>query len=404
MRSFGQVVKNQRKSMEMSQLELAEKLGVSVQTVSRWECDSAMPDIVQIVPLAKILGTTTDMLLGMEASENDDIDAFNAEMEEFWDKTSFNNPREGERYEDKIFETYKKCRELYKRYPTNFELALRCSSFGVEALEMVHKYHRLTLDEKDEKAVKVECERMLRSVINYDAKLGEKISAKKLLINLYCCTNEWEKAERELDDLDEREALNAKLIVAHARDEQEDREDTIVFAKEMLENSAWDLYNALYTLGRAYSIFGKPKRPEATKVWEKTLEIFSSLGDASDKFITTRVELTINMLLAKEYIRESDVDRCLDYTEKVVEKCIEFFNLVKEPCVKKDTENVFLSPSEPPAERENDLADVLEKCKRDLMWWIVACWEECGSDDNPVTRTDRYKALMDKYEKEMIIE
>lgn len=138
MRSFGQVVKNQRKSMEMSQLELAEKLGVSVQTVSRWECDSAMPDIVQIVPLAKILGTTTDMLLGMEASENDDIDAFNAEMEEFWDKTSFNNPREGERYEDKIFETYKKCRELYKRYPTNFELALRCSSFGVEALEMVH--------------------------------------------------------------------------------------------------------------------------------------------------------------------------------------------------------------------------------------------------------------------------
>lgn len=245
---------------------------------------------------------------------------------------------------------------------------------------------------------------MLRSVINYDSKLGEKISAKKLLINLYCCTNEWEKAERELDDLDEREALNAKLIVAHARDEQEDREDTIVFAKEMLANSAWDLYNALYTLGRAYSIFGKPKRPEATKVWEKTLEIFSSLGDASDKFITTRVELTINMLLAKEYIRESDVDRCLDYTEKVVEKCIEFFNLVKEPCVGKDTENVFLSASEPHAERENDLADVLEKCKRDLMWWIVACWEECGSDDNPVTRTDRYKALMDKYEKEMIIE
>ena len=43
-----------RKSAGMSQEELAEKLNVSRQAVSRWEMGTAMPDAVNILQLSKL--------------------------------------------------------------------------------------------------------------------------------------------------------------------------------------------------------------------------------------------------------------------------------------------------------------------------------------------------------------
>lgn len=52
-----------RKSKGWSQEELAEKMGVSRQSISKWESTAAMPDINRIVELAEIFGVTTDYLL-----------------------------------------------------------------------------------------------------------------------------------------------------------------------------------------------------------------------------------------------------------------------------------------------------------------------------------------------------
>ena len=52
-----------RKSAGLRQDDLAEKLGVSPQAVSKWENDNSCPDISLLVPLAKILGVTVDELL-----------------------------------------------------------------------------------------------------------------------------------------------------------------------------------------------------------------------------------------------------------------------------------------------------------------------------------------------------
>lgn len=41
MSSFGQRLKAIRKGMQLTQADLAEKLMVSVQSISKWECDSA---------------------------------------------------------------------------------------------------------------------------------------------------------------------------------------------------------------------------------------------------------------------------------------------------------------------------------------------------------------------------
>ncbi len=52
-----------RKASNMSQEELADKLGVSRQAVSRWEVGSALPDASNILQLSKLFGVSADYLL-----------------------------------------------------------------------------------------------------------------------------------------------------------------------------------------------------------------------------------------------------------------------------------------------------------------------------------------------------
>ena len=52
-----------RRASGMSQEELAEKLGVSRQSVSKWESASASPDISKLVEIADIFEVSTDYLL-----------------------------------------------------------------------------------------------------------------------------------------------------------------------------------------------------------------------------------------------------------------------------------------------------------------------------------------------------
>lgn len=63
-----------RTGMGMSQVELANRLCVSKQTVSNWENDNIQPSIDMLVRLAKIFGVTTDYLLGL-----DDLPRLNVE-------------------------------------------------------------------------------------------------------------------------------------------------------------------------------------------------------------------------------------------------------------------------------------------------------------------------------------
>lgn len=60
-----------RKQRALSQEELAEKLGVSRQAVSRWENGSALPDASNLLQLSRLFGVTADYLLGSEPDQAD---------------------------------------------------------------------------------------------------------------------------------------------------------------------------------------------------------------------------------------------------------------------------------------------------------------------------------------------
>ncbi len=63
---IGKYIAKLRKEKKITQEELAEKLGVSSKSISRWETGRNMPDLSLITPLCKELGTTINELLSGE--------------------------------------------------------------------------------------------------------------------------------------------------------------------------------------------------------------------------------------------------------------------------------------------------------------------------------------------------
>ena len=78
--SLGNSLLNARKKSGMSQEEVAEKLGVSRQTISKWELDETLPDIRQSKRLSNLYHLTLDELVDF------DIDV--KEIEQIIEKTS----------------------------------------------------------------------------------------------------------------------------------------------------------------------------------------------------------------------------------------------------------------------------------------------------------------------------
>jgi len=69
MNKLGFKIAEKRKTLGMTQIEFAEKMHVTRQTVSRWEAGTVLPDIDKIGEIADILGVSCDYLLKDEATE-----------------------------------------------------------------------------------------------------------------------------------------------------------------------------------------------------------------------------------------------------------------------------------------------------------------------------------------------
>lgn len=67
MNNIGSVIARLRKNNEMTQEELALKIGVSAQTISKWETGNTMPDILLLPVITDIFDVTIDYLYGRDS-------------------------------------------------------------------------------------------------------------------------------------------------------------------------------------------------------------------------------------------------------------------------------------------------------------------------------------------------
>ena len=71
-----------RKKYGWSQEELAERLDISRQSVSKWESGASIPDLERIVGMSQLFGVTTDYLLKDEMEETEFADGMTPEITE----------------------------------------------------------------------------------------------------------------------------------------------------------------------------------------------------------------------------------------------------------------------------------------------------------------------------------
>lgn len=67
--NIGNQIRMNRRRMDLTQEQLAEKLGTSPQTVSRWECGTTYPDLEMLPVIASFFGTSVDAMLGCTEEE-----------------------------------------------------------------------------------------------------------------------------------------------------------------------------------------------------------------------------------------------------------------------------------------------------------------------------------------------
>lgn len=123
--SLGGSLLKARKKKGLSQAETAEKLGISRQTVSKWECDETVPDIRQCKKLSVLYGVTLDELV--------DFDPDVKEIEKVIEKTT-------QETQCKVDRT----KVWGKKYPIllRYREEVDCEEYAPKLSEMLRKLQR----------------------------------------------------------------------------------------------------------------------------------------------------------------------------------------------------------------------------------------------------------------------
>ncbi len=62
---IGTKIRELRKSYNMSQTDLANKLNTTQDTISLWELNKSYPDVINVIKLCKLFNISSDYLLGL---------------------------------------------------------------------------------------------------------------------------------------------------------------------------------------------------------------------------------------------------------------------------------------------------------------------------------------------------
>jgi len=161
--NIGENIKRLRREKELTQENLAEFLGVTFQSVSKWERGESYPDITLLPAIASFFNVTTDNLLGL--NDKDKEEKINHYINEYNDLRMKNSPY--------VFEQISKA---IKEFPGDFDLLVR--------------YLEILISEKssasaDGEKILDEVESIYSKILNYCADDQIRIQAKRLVCMYY---------------------------------------------------------------------------------------------------------------------------------------------------------------------------------------------------------------------------
>lgn len=390
--TFGQRIKHYRKNLGYTQSELAEAIGVTTQAISKWETDSSMPDISQIVPLARILATTTDILLGMDESEDKVIDGILEEGERVILSGGKNALTLGVENNGQYYDlAYRSMLEKTKRYPYNTKLLIRCAEYGIHLLWFCQR-KRYSITEEESEAVYKDIKKLLVRIIDMENDLSCAVRAKRLLAQLYSFMGNEKEAYAVAEGLPRKYKLRSQIRIAQVFG---DYDKMAEFSKRRYADGVCEFLCSSMSLYEVYTVQGKPKRDKAIELINITLAFLEAVRDSVEETYYLQNRIVYLKRKAMEHLRDGDIDLCLDCIEAISDDCISLYYAVTENNSNEESDTFRLFGDEccMPFGEDPQKEEVIEG----LLWTLRECYAECGDrKNNPVVKSERYKKCVER--------
>ena len=187
--TMGQIIRRLRRERNLTQEELAEQLNLSAPAISKWENDTSMPDISQVVPLANLFGVPTDVLFGRCGTVSED--EANARLAEIFRMCDRCPDGEEAPMALVILDQY---REAMRLYPNNSTILVNAMAFAEMVLSCNERELAALIGQEGIERLTQEVIRWAELVIKYSASLDDVLSAKRRLIDIHARRKQWEEA------------------------------------------------------------------------------------------------------------------------------------------------------------------------------------------------------------------
>lgn len=304
--TIGQNIRQLRKEREMTQDELAAAIGVTPQAISKWEKDTGLPDIRQILPLANVFRVSTDVLLGVEPPVD------NAESVHEWILRVRENIDEGDT-ETLInaLNTFQQCPREYDDAP---ELRLTRLMLGYQILCA----EDVKFTAKEKRDIVNECERNAYAIIQHCRDEATVQEARTWLIRLYVARGDYEHAREQADRFPHDASYTSGAMHAWIDRQQNNNEAEIAQRSANISQYLTMLANEIVPLGNA---LGRVERDaDAVAVYQTLLDIIGAIY--KDEEFTPPLHMEPEILyyhLARMAVKADDHDKAIHYLEKLYE-------------------------------------------------------------------------------------
>lgn len=224
--SLGEILREKRRKLSLTQADVAKHLGVSTPAVNRWEKDLAFPEISLLSPLARLLKIDLNTLLSFEENlSREEIQIFFKELRDILDDEGFST----------AFELAKK---KIEEFPKSIDLLGIVIPFLDILLQITPIEDKKNYEEEFEKYYKELSE-------------SEQLQFKEIGISMYFFhlikKNNFEKASEVLDLIPVID-IDKDLLKTHLLLSQDKREEAKVLILDRVRKSVLKTQQALLDL------------------------------------------------------------------------------------------------------------------------------------------------------------
>jgi len=294
-------IRNYRKQMSLTQEQLAEAMGVSVATVSKWENGSVSPDVGMLAELADFFQISVDVLLGYK-----------------WKKRSMgqcaeyiHSLRDERAYEEGVTEAKK----ALQKYPNSFPVVYECGKLLLHAAENWNSERLPGRDEEHIERFKHAQAVLIKALQLYEQNTDKSITRESIhqdVGTIYAYIGERETAIAYLEEHNVCN-VNDKLIGLHLCDMQQfDR--AWPYLSGSFRRSLADLWNSYLGIWAVLIVSGRYKELLGVSNWMRTLCAGLAAEEAS--YFWRAVAVTDTIIVTTYLYKEQQEKK--DYTEELM--------------------------------------------------------------------------------------